>query len=190
MSSSKARAEKEKVVQEKVQAILGGMLKDEDNRYCVDCDSKGPRWASWNLGIFLCIRCAGIHRNLGVHISRVKSVNLDSWTPQQVASMQMMGNSKARAVYEANLPDDYRRPQNDQAVEAFIRQKYEKKKYIAAEWVASKPPDFPVGWDEAGAGNQVDKKPEFKKLTVPASKAGADPVKAPVPASQPSKPQP
>ena len=45
----------------------------------------GPRWASWNLGIFLCIRCAGIHRNLGVHISRVKSVNLDSWTPEQVA---------------------------------------------------------------------------------------------------------
>jgi len=44
----------------------------------------GPRWASWNLGVFLCIRCAGIHRNLGVHISRVKSVNLDSWTPEQI----------------------------------------------------------------------------------------------------------
>lgn len=48
------------------------------------CQLLGPRWASWNLGIFLCIRCAGIHRNLGVHISRVKSVNLDSWTPEQV----------------------------------------------------------------------------------------------------------
>lgn len=45
----------------------------------------GPRWASWNLGVFLCIRCAGIHRNLGVHISRVKSVNLDSWTPEQIS---------------------------------------------------------------------------------------------------------
>ena len=45
----------------------------------------GPRWSSWNLGLFLCIRCAGIHRNLGVHISKVKSVNLDSWTPLQVA---------------------------------------------------------------------------------------------------------
>lgn len=44
----------------------------------------GPRWASWNLGIFICIRCAGIHRNLGVHISKVKSVNLDQWTQEQV----------------------------------------------------------------------------------------------------------
>ena len=51
----------------------------------------GPRWASWNLGIFLCIRCAGIHRNLGVHISKVKSVNLDSWTAEQVAVSKVMG---------------------------------------------------------------------------------------------------
>ena len=51
----------------------------------VSLDISGPRWASWNLGIFLCIRCAGIHRNLGVHITKVKSVNLDTWTPEQVA---------------------------------------------------------------------------------------------------------
>lgn len=50
----------------------------------------GPRWASWNLGIFLCIRCAGIHRNLGVHISKVKSVNLDTWTSEQIAVSLML----------------------------------------------------------------------------------------------------
>jgi len=76
--------DKQKLIQEKCQTILAQMLRDEDNKYCVDCDAKGPRWASWNLGIFLCIRCAGIHRNLGVHISRVKSVNLDLWLPEQV----------------------------------------------------------------------------------------------------------
>ncbi|KAK3930186.1 Stromal membrane-associated protein 1, partial [Frankliniella fusca] len=105
-----------------------------------------PRWASWNLGIFLCIRCAGIHRNLGVHISKVKSVNLDSWTPEQVVSLQNMGNSRARAVYEANLPDNFRRPQTDSPLEAFVRAKYEQKKYIAREWV---PPTIPkVNWDK------------------------------------------
>lgn len=77
----------------------------------------------------------GIHRNLGVHISKVKSVNLDSWSPEQVAYMQLMGNSKARAVYEANLPDNFKRPQADSGLEAFVRSKYEQKKYIAKEWV-------------------------------------------------------
>lgn len=106
----------------------------------------GPRWASWNLGVFLCIRCAGIHRNLGVHISRVKSVNLDSWTPEQVVSLQNMGNSRARAVYEAQLPDGFRRPQTDSALESFIRAKYEHKKYMAREWVPS--PPAKADWDK------------------------------------------
>ena len=97
------RSEREKSkMQEKYQMILAQMLKEDDNRFCVDCDTKskkmqsaltcsrtsvfaGPRWASWNLGIFICIRCAGFHRNLGVHISKVKSVNLDSWTAEQIA---------------------------------------------------------------------------------------------------------
>uniref|UniRef100_A0A914RIL8 Arf-GAP domain-containing protein n=1 Tax=Parascaris equorum TaxID=6256 RepID=A0A914RIL8_PAREQ len=57
----------------------------------------------------------------------VKSVNLDSWTPEQVQSMRVMGNAKAKAVYEAELPDHFRRPQTDQALESFIRAKYEHK---------------------------------------------------------------
>lgn len=140
MSASRAEREKQRQIQEKCQAILGNLLREEDNKYCVDCDAKGPRWASWNLGVFLCIRCAGIHRNLGVHISKVKSVNLDTWTPEQVACLQQMGNSQARAVYEANLPDNFRRPQTDSSLEAFIRSKYEQKKYIAKEWVPPPPP--------------------------------------------------
>ena len=94
------RSEREKSkMQERYQIILSQMLKEEDNKYCVDCDTKskilllsnnhiffsGPRWASWNIGVFICIRCAGFHRNLGVHISKVKSVNLDSWTAEQIA---------------------------------------------------------------------------------------------------------
>ncbi|XP_069462319.1 stromal membrane-associated protein 1 isoform X1 [Ambystoma mexicanum] len=125
------RSEREKALKlnEQHQAILSRMLREEDNKYCADCEAKGPRWASWNIGVFICIRCAGIHRNLGVHISRVKSVNLDQWTPEQIQCMQDMGNTKARIVYESNLPESFRRPQTDQSVEFFIRDKYERKKY-------------------------------------------------------------
>lgn len=127
----------------------------------------GPRWASWNLGVFLCIRCAGIHRNLGVHISRVKSVNLDTWTPEQVVSLQQMGNSRARAVYEAQMPDGFRRPQTDSALETFIRAKYEQKKYVAREWVQPSPPK--ANWDK-----EIDEeleKQKRKKKGLPATTA-------------------
>lgn len=125
---------------------------------------KGPRWASWNLGVFLCIRCAGIHRNLGVHISRVRSVNLDTWTPEQVISLQQMGNSRARAVYEAQLPDGFRRPQTDTALESFIRAKYEHKKYLAREWLPPSPPK--VDW-----AKEIDEELERQKRKKKAAQA-------------------
>ncbi|XP_011611352.1 stromal membrane-associated protein 1-like [Takifugu rubripes] len=129
--TTRSEREKAQKLNEQHQAILSKLLREEDNKYCADCEAKGPRWASWNLGVFICIRCAGIHRNLGVHISRVKSVNLDQWTSEQIQSIQDMGNTKARKLYEANLPETFRRPQTDQAVEFFIRDKYEKKKYYS-----------------------------------------------------------
>ena len=60
--------------------------------------------------------------------------------------MQIMGNSRARAVYEANIPEGFRRPQTDAQLDTFIRAKYEKKKYIAREYIPQKAPDLPDGW--------------------------------------------
>jgi stromal membrane-associated protein len=71
-------------VEVKCRDILKAQLLCDENKVCADCLSKGPRWAAWNLGVYLCIRCAGLHRKLGVHISKIKSVDLDSWTPDQV----------------------------------------------------------------------------------------------------------
>ncbi len=138
--SSKNQKDKAKNIQDKYQSILSRLLREEDNKYCADCDAKGPRWASWNLGVFLCIRCAGIHRNLGVHVSRVKSVNLDSWTEEQIMSVENGGNTIGRKVYEKHLPQDFRRPQTDSSsLEHFIRAKYDQKKYMDKDFVRPAP---------------------------------------------------
>ncbi|KAL1513884.1 hypothetical protein ABEB36_003224 [Hypothenemus hampei] len=182
--SLKSEKDKAKQLQDKCQSVLNSLLRDEDNKYCVDCDSKGPRWASWNIGVFLCIRCAGIHRNLGVHISKVKSVNLDSWTPEQVVSLQQMGNSRARAVYEANLPDNFRRPQNDSSLESFIRAKYEHKKYIAREWVA--PPLPKVNWEKE-IDEEMEKQKRKKKTVLEKKQlANVEVPQLPKPTANPS----
>jgi stromal membrane-associated protein len=121
--------------QAKLKKRLELILKRPENQICCDCGRRGPRWASANLGNFFCIECSGIHRNLGVHISFVRSVNLDTWTEKQVQFMEQWGNARANAYYEANLPAHVQKPnQNDavRVVEKFIRDKYEHKKYIAA----------------------------------------------------------
>jgi len=68
-----------------------------DNKMCFDCARKGPTWASVHMGVFICLDCAGRHRQLGVHLSFVRSVDLDEWTPENRAKMICGGNAKAHA---------------------------------------------------------------------------------------------
>ncbi|KAI7494749.1 ArfGap-domain-containing protein [Hortaea werneckii] len=104
------------------------------NDRCADCGAKNPGWASWNLGIFLCMRCAGLHRKLGTHLSKVKSLSMDSWTSDQVESMKKTGNLASNQVFNpksvrADIPIDA--DEVEGAMERYIRRKYEHREFAA-----------------------------------------------------------
>ncbi|XP_051913388.1 arf-GAP with GTPase, ANK repeat and PH domain-containing protein 1 isoform X3 [Hippocampus zosterae] len=104
------------------------------NSRCADCDSLNPDWASLNLGALICIECSGIHRNLGTHLSRVRSLDLDEWPLELIKVMSAIGNEFANSVWEANS-QGHLKPGPDasrEERERWIRAKYEQRVFLAS----------------------------------------------------------
>jgi Arf-GAP/SH3 domain/ANK repeat/PH domain-containing protein len=113
------------------------MLRDNDqgNTWCADCGSSSKvEWVSINLGIILCIECSGIHRSLGTHISKIRSLTLDitSFTPDIVELLLLIGNRVSNMVWEAKLDPALKpSPQaNREQRLKFITAKYAERAYV------------------------------------------------------------
>uniref|UniRef100_A0A673LZE4 Arf-GAP with coiled-coil, ANK repeat and PH domain-containing protein n=1 Tax=Sinocyclocheilus rhinocerous TaxID=307959 RepID=A0A673LZE4_9TELE len=104
------------------------------NSSCCDCGQPEPRWASINLSITLCIQCSGIHRSLGVHFSKVRSLTLDTWEPELLKLMCELGNGVINHIYEARREElGARKPQPGDPrheVEAYIKAKYVERRFV------------------------------------------------------------
>ncbi|XP_025067272.1 arf-GAP with coiled-coil, ANK repeat and PH domain-containing protein 2 isoform X2 [Alligator sinensis] len=166
-SESKEKLLKGESALQRVQCIAG-------NASCCDCGLADPRWASINLGITLCIECSGIHRSLGVHFSKVRSLTLDTWEPELLKLMCELGNDVINRIYEAKVEKmGVKKPQSSsqrQEKEAYIRAKYVERKFVARHLASV---SLPEDGASAVPQHQEEKRHSSSERSPQADKHGA-----------------
>ncbi|XP_020214374.1 ADP-ribosylation factor GTPase-activating protein AGD4 [Cajanus cajan] len=138
-SEDNHRSLRDEVYSKEMGSVSNILRRIPGNDKCAECSASEPDWASLNLGILLCIECSGVHRNLGVHVSKVRSITLDVrvWEPTILELFGNLGNTYCNSIWEGLLLLDHERvgesnvPMKPCSADAF----QDKEKYIQAKYV-------------------------------------------------------
>ncbi|XP_038552063.1 arf-GAP with SH3 domain, ANK repeat and PH domain-containing protein 2 isoform X1 [Micropterus salmoides] len=123
----------ESSVEDLTRAITDDIRRMPGNNNCCDCGAPDPGWLSTNLGILTCIECSGIHREMGVHVSRIQSLSLDSLGTSDLLLARNVGNAGFNEILEANLMSPSLKPsQHSHMAERkdFILSKYQDVNFV------------------------------------------------------------
>ncbi|XP_028591978.2 arf-GAP with SH3 domain, ANK repeat and PH domain-containing protein 1 isoform X1 [Podarcis muralis] len=121
----------ENSLEDLTKAIIDDIQRFPGNDVCCDCGSPDPTWLSTNLGILTCIECSGIHREMGVHISRIQSIELDKLGTSELLLAKNIGNNSFNEIMEGNLPSPSPKPTPSSDMTA-------RKEFITAKYVDHK----------------------------------------------------
>uniref|UniRef100_A0A8C6K757 Uncharacterized protein n=1 Tax=Melopsittacus undulatus TaxID=13146 RepID=A0A8C6K757_MELUD len=121
----------ENSLEDLTKAIIDDIQRLPGNEVCCDCGSPDPTWLSTNLGILTCIECSGIHREMGVHISRIQSLELDKLGTSELLLAKNVGNTSFNDIMEGNLPSPSPKPTPSSDMTA-------RKEFITAKYVDHK----------------------------------------------------
>eukprot|EP00403_Amphidinium_massartii_P026159 CAMPEP_0178405964 /NCGR_PEP_ID=MMETSP0689_2-20121128/18670_1 /TAXON_ID=160604 /ORGANISM="Amphidinium massartii, Strain CS-259" /LENGTH=416 /DNA_ID=CAMNT_0020026995 /DNA_START=11 /DNA_END=1261 /DNA_ORIENTATION=- len=139
-----------KDVEARIRALPG-------NDVCSDCSNIKPQWASVTYGTLVCLECSGIHRSLGVHLSFVRSVQMDSWTEKQIAAMEMSGGNAKLVEYF----NSRKIPKNMDIATKYNTKQAEYYRNRLSRWLEGnkEPPPDPGNYDPVSGGDALGAEP-------------------------------